>query len=78
MSPLYLAEKWEQEKGRQPFSILQILSTASNPLAHCNIPHRNLVIPNASQSQLKLLHILIRIFVETLLTNHCKVPNCTD
>jgi ribonuclease HI len=66
-------EKWEQEKRRQPLSILQILSTASIPLAHRNILHHNLVIPNASQSQLKLLHIRIRIFVETLLTNHCKV-----
>jgi hypothetical protein len=69
MSHLYLAQK-----GQQPFSILQIVSTASNPLAHCNTLHRNLVIPNASHSQLILLRILVQFFVEMLLTNLCKVP----
>jgi ribonuclease HI len=50
------------------------LSSASNAAAHHNILHHDLIIPNASQSQLKLLRILIRIFVEALLTNHCKIP----
>jgi hypothetical protein len=72
--PLYLIEKWEQQKGRQPFSLHQILSSASNAAAHRNILHQDLIIPDASQSQLKLLRILIRIFIEALLTDHCKIP----
>jgi hypothetical protein len=72
--PLYFIEKWEQQKGRQPYSMNQILSSACDASAHGNILHHDLIIPDTSQSQLKLLRILLRLFIEALLTNHCKIP----